>query len=164
MARRMTAETSRRSNAEAKLKALDKLAGVWEASDPSGNDAVEGHVVFEWMIGRRFMIQQVNLDGTKGLEIIGYDEASDTLRSHYFDSSGEILNYRYEFDGDRITVAIDMKGRKGRFTGTFAGDGNSYAGRWAWAHDGEELQFDARMTRVDETGLHDGHGDGRGKR
>lgn len=135
--------------ADAKLEALDKLVGVWEVSDPSGDDAIEGQLVFEWMVGRRFLIQQVNLHGMQGIEVIGYDEASDSLRSHYFDSSGQMITYRYELDDDRITVALDVKGRRGQFTGTFADDGNSFSGRWAWAHDGEELHFDACMTRIE---------------
>ena len=136
------------AKADAKLRSLDRLIGVWAVSDPHGDDTIEGHIVYEWLVGRRFLIQQVNLAGIKGLEVIGYDENSGTLRSHYFDSTGEVLQYRYELDGNRIAVAIDMEGRKGRFTGTFAEDGNSYRGSWALADDGEEFHFDALMTRI----------------
>lgn len=139
-----------RSTAEKRLKSLDKLAGVWEVTDPNNEDAVEGELVFEWMAGRRFMIQQVNLAGAKGLEIIGYDEASDTLRSHYFDSSGQIHRYGYEIVDDRIVVTMDMAVRKGRFTGTFASDGNSYSGCWVWGHNGDQMQYDRTMTRISE--------------
>lgn len=62
---------------------------------------------------------------------------------------GGILEYAYELEGDTLTVSIDMPRAKGKFVGTFAEDGNSVTGRWEWTQDGEEMAYDATMTRVD---------------
>jgi len=58
------------------LKRLDRLVGTWKASDPSGAGAIRGQVTFEWLEGGFFLRQHVDLGGSKGIEIIGYDEES----------------------------------------------------------------------------------------
>ncbi len=99
----------------------------------------------EW---RFFLMQHVGLGDSQGLEIIGYDEESKSFKSHYFGSTNTILEYVYSLKDDRLTVSIDMPGRKGQFIATFSDDGNSFTGRWDWMQDGVPMGYDATMTRI----------------
>ena len=129
------------------LKSLDKLVGKWQASDPSGAGAIDGQVTFEWMEGGNFLLQHVDFGDTKGIEIIGFDEESKSLKSHYFDGSGKILEYTYELHNDVLTVSIDMPRAKGQFIAKFSDDGNIYTGSWNWTQDGVKNSYDATMTK-----------------
>lgn len=126
------------------LKSLERLVGGWNVS---GQD-IEGQVIFEWMEGGFFLIQHVDLihDGRKikGMEIIGYDEESDALKSHYFGNSGGVLEYTWELDDDTLTIWFGEKGSPSVFSGTFSEDGNSNTGRWVWPGGG----YESTMTRV----------------
>jgi hypothetical protein len=73
------------------LGSLDVLVGTWVKSDPSG--AIDRRATFEWMEGGFFLMQHVDFGGTKGIEIIGYDEASESLKSHYFGNASSVLVY-----------------------------------------------------------------------
>jgi hypothetical protein len=83
---------------------------------------VDGRTTFEWMEGGFFLLQRVDFTGSKSIEVIGHDEESGSLKSHYFGNGGGILEYAYELEGDTLTVSIDMPRAKGRF-------GNALGGR-----------------------------------
>jgi hypothetical protein len=131
------------------LKSLDRLVGTWKASDPSGAEGVKGQVTFEWMEGGNFLMQHVNLGEAKGIEIIGYDEKSKSLKSHYFEgSTGKHLEYTYQLENDTLTVSIDMPQAKGQFIGKFNDDNNAYTGRWDWTQEGKKMGYEAKMTKT----------------
>ena len=131
------------------LKSLDRLVGTWKASDPSGADGVKGHTTFEWMEGGNFLIQRVDLGEVKGIEIIGYNEKSKSLQSHYFEgTTGKHLEYTYQLEDDTLTVSIDMPKAKGQFIGKFNDDNTEYKGRWDWVQDGKKMGYEATMTRT----------------
>jgi hypothetical protein len=115
------------------LKSLDKLVGTWKASDPSGAGAINGQTTFERMEGGHFLIQRVE---------------SESLKLHYFDNSGSILEYTYEVDDDTIAVLLDMPRAKRQFIGRFSDDGNTYTGGWEWTQDGVKMAYAATMTRA----------------
>ena len=90
------------------LKALDRLVGTWEVS----GDA-RGRVTYEWMEGGFFLLQLVDLEQygikMKGIEIIGHEQpfgagSGEEIRSRYYDSLGNTLDYVYELDGDTLTI------------------------------------------------------------
>jgi hypothetical protein len=126
------------------LKSLDRLVGAWEVS---GRD-IHGKVTFEWMEGGFFLVQHVDLDHGgikhKGIEYIGYDKESKALRSHYFDTTGSILEYTYELRDDTLTIWFGDVGSPARFTGKFSDDGNTNIGRWEWPGGG----YEATMTKA----------------
>jgi hypothetical protein len=126
------------------LESLDKLVGTWNVSGPD----IRGQITFEWMEGGLFLIQHVDLTrlGTrhKGIEYIGYDEDSEALRSHYFDSTGSILEYTYELRDDTLTIWFGDIGSQARFKGKFSDDGDTFTGRWEWPGGG----YDATGTRA----------------
>jgi hypothetical protein len=129
------------------LKSLERLVGTWKATDPSGAGAIAGEATFEWMEGGNFLLQHLDFGDSKGIEIIGFDEESKSLRSHYFDRSGKILEYTYELHNDTLTVSINMPRAKGQFISKFSDNGNTYTGRWNWIQDGVKKSYDAMMTK-----------------
>lgn len=70
------------------LRSLDRLVGAWDVSGPE----MGGRVTFEWMEGGFFLVQRVDLvhggSRVRGVEYIGYDGESRSLKSHYFGDSG----------------------------------------------------------------------------
>jgi hypothetical protein len=89
----------------AALRTLDRLVGAWSVSGPDG---LTGAVRYEWMDGGGFLVQHVDLhsagDHTRGVEYIGYHEASGELRSHFFSAGGEILEYTYRLEDDLLSI------------------------------------------------------------
>jgi hypothetical protein len=125
------------------LKSLDRLLGTWYVSGEA-----YGQVTFNWMEGGFFMVQDVDLIGTKGIEFIGYDAGSRTLRSHYFDINGQTLEYIYEVSETEHIVSIDMPGVKGKFKGKFSDGGKTITGNWKWVKEGKEMECQTTLTKV----------------
>jgi len=126
------------------LRTLEVLVGTWQVSGPGHH----GTVTYEWMPGGHFLIQHVNLvqddRTTTGVEYIGYDAGSGTLKSHYFGSTGDILEYVYEVTDRELTIWFGEPGSPARYRGTFDPDFTSATGAWAWPGGG----YDSTMTRV----------------
>ena len=131
----------------ATLRTLDRLVGTWSISGPG----LTGTVSYTWMEGGRFLVQQIDLvqDGqaNRGVEYIGYDQESGTLRSHFFGTGGEILEYTYELSGDTLTIWFGDQQSPAKFVGTFGPDGTTNAGAWQWPGGG----YESTMTRVEGT-------------
>lgn len=127
------------------LASLDRLVGTWTMS---GRDGVTGEVRYEWMEGGRFLMQHVDLrqpgEETRGVEYIGYDEESGELRSHFFGTGGEILEYTYRLGGDVLTIWFGDTDSPARFTGRFSEDGSTNEGAWQWPGGG----YASTMTRT----------------
>jgi hypothetical protein len=125
------------------LRQLDRMVGEWRASG-----GFHGVVAFEWMEGGFFLIQHVDAHGSgdqiKGTEYIGYDEDTQTLRSHYMDTRGANFTYTWQLDGDTIRIWFGEKDSDSYFKGRFAEDGESYAGAWHWPGGG----YEATLTRI----------------
>ncbi len=121
------------------LRQLDRLVGTWKASGPSLN----GIISFEWMEGGFFLIQSVDVHTPrrriKGVEYIGFDQDTQTLRSHYMDSNGSNFTYTWSIEGDAIWIWFGDQGSNNYFQGHFSDDGSSYAGRWQWPGGGYEV-------------------------
>ena len=131
------------------LKPLDRLVGTWKVSGPD----IDGHVTFEWMEGGFFLIQHVNFvhsgQKIKGMEIIGhlqpYGEApSPEIKSRFYDTIGNTLDYVYELEGDTLTIWGGEKGSPAYYRGTFSEDGNTNSGAWVYPGGG----YESTMTRV----------------
>jgi hypothetical protein len=118
------------------LRALDRLVGTWQITG-----GAEGQVTYEWMEGGYFLLQHVDLEQdsvrTKGIEIIGHErpfggEPSEDIKSRYYDSMGNTLDYVYEVDGDVLTIWGGEKGSPAFYRGTFSDDGNTMSGEWVY--------------------------------
>lgn len=118
------------------LKLLDRFVGTWEVHgrtlDAEADD-VHGRIAFEWLPGGFFLQQRVDLQFTgyrvEGLEVIGYEPATGTYPSTVYASMvGTPLPYRWELDGDELTITTDMLGAV--FHGRWSADGRSFSGGW----------------------------------
>lgn len=125
------------------LHKLDKLVGIWEVSGD-----VKGQVNFSWMEGGFFLVQFIDVEGTKGLEFIGFDEEAQTFRSHYFDGAGKVLQYTYQITDTDHIVTIDNPAVRGGFDGKYDNNGNTIAGCWHWIQNGEEFSYNTTLRRV----------------
>ena len=140
------------------LEPLDVLVGEWSmltsfAPDPA--NAPRARVTFEWLPGRRFLIQRWEIDypdAPDGIAIIGFDADRATLLQHYFDSRGVARVYEMSVDGKVWTLrrSAAPPDFSQRFTGTFDDEDNTIAGRWEISHDGStwEHDFDLTYTRL----------------
>jgi hypothetical protein len=143
---------------EGSLAALEPLVGEWrmvpefEGVPP---DAAGAPVSFEWLSGKRFLIQRWEVpvpEAPDGIAIIGADpEREGGYLQYYFDSRGVARVYRMSLeDGvwrlwrDRPDFSpLDFSQR---FTGTFGDDGETIAGAWEICHDGRTWELDFRLT------------------
>jgi hypothetical protein len=143
------------------LDALEPLIGEWDLvprfSLPMAEDAT-GRVVFEWMPGRRFLIErwEVSLpEAPDGIALIGPDESGEGYVQHYFDSRGVARVYRMGFaDGlwtlSRTTADFSPLDFSQRFTGRFSDDGSTIDGTWETSPDGTtwDKDFDLSYRRM----------------
>jgi hypothetical protein len=131
------------------LKSFDRLVGTWQLTGET-----QGEICFEWLDGGFFLLQHVDLDQngyhTKGVEIIGHerpfgaDEESLDIKSRYYDSTGNTLDYVYEMDGNTLTIWGGEKGSPAYCKAHFSDDGNTMTGAWIWPGGG----YTYRATRV----------------
>jgi hypothetical protein len=137
------------------IRRLEALLGEWsiEATFPSAPPSGPiGRVVFEWMVGERFLVERWAVDvpeAPDGLAIIGFDDDRELYLQHYFDSRGVARVYEMSL-GDRIwRLWRDAPGFSQRFAGAFSDDGDVIEGQWEISEDGERWRhdFDLRYTR-----------------
>lgn len=129
----------------AALHALDRLVGAWTVQ----GDGTGGTVRYEWFDNGAFLVQTVDIVGgdgeqTRGVEYIGYDPESGLLKSHYFGSTGEILEYTYDLSGDMLTIWFGGTDSPAKFVGTFDETGDINSGAWEWPGGG----YESTMIRV----------------
>jgi len=137
------------------LAALDRFVGEWTMGSslaPAGEDAPRAVTSFEWLTGRRFLVQRWEIDvpdAPDGIAVIGFDTEDGPLVQHYFDSRGVARVYTMTFTNgrwtlERIATAPDFSQR---FTGTFGPDGDTIDGVWELSHDrGATWETDFSLT------------------
>ena len=131
------------------MEGLNKLVGTWNVTG-----GAQGQVTYEWMEGGFFLIQHVDLEQEgqrlKGIEIIGHlrpfgAPPSEDIKSRYYDTMGNTLDYVYEVEGDTLTIWGGERGSPAYFKGRFSADGNTCAGEWVYPGGGG---YQSTMTRV----------------
>ena len=135
----------------ADLDTLEPLVGTWRVSGDTS-----GTVRFEWMEGRFFLLQHIELDHaegrTVGLEVIGHlrpyqAPMSADIRSRFYASQGDTLDYTYEVDGGVLTIWMGERGSPAYYRGEFTSHGNACHGRWVYPGGGG---YESNMVRVGE--------------
>jgi hypothetical protein len=132
------------------LKALEGLIGSWKVKgrEFGSEGKIYGQVSFEWMENGAFLIQKVDLNhngfNIKGFEYIGYDEESQSVKSRFFDTTGNLYEYVWELDGDSLTIWGGYAGSAAVFRGAFSSDNNRYSGHWEWPGGG----YESTMIRI----------------
>jgi hypothetical protein len=139
---------------------LQPLVGEWtmQVAFPDTPAMEGGRVVFDWMAGRRFLVERWEVpvpEAPDGLAIIGFDQIRGTFLQHYFDSRGIARVYAMSLENGvwklwRDTPDFTPLDFAQRYTGTFSDDGTIITGRWEIAHDGItwEHDFDLSYLRV----------------
>jgi hypothetical protein len=131
------------------LRSLERLVGTWEMSGEVG-----GRVTFEWMEGGYFLIQHVDLEQygqkIKGIEIIGHErsfgaEPSEEIKSRFYSSMGDTLDYVYELEGDTLTIWGGERDSPAYAKSKISEDGNTGSGEWVYPGGGG---YRFTMTRV----------------
>ncbi|WP_280232406.1 hypothetical protein [Nocardia cyriacigeorgica] len=131
------------------VKALDRLVGTWKVTG-----GAEGTVRYEWMPGRFFLHQHIDLtqygEPVTGVEIIGnlrpFGEPTSTdVYSRYYDSLGNTFDYVYELEGDTLTIWGGAKGSPAYYKGTFDAEGTTVTGAWVYPGGGG---YESTMTRI----------------
>lgn len=139
------------------LPDLEVFVGTWSMVPgfaPSSADAPRARTTWEWLPGKRFLIQRWEVDhpdAPDGIALIGAAESGSGYLQHYFDSRGVARRYDMSLAGgvwvlQRIAEDPDFSQR---FTGTLSEDRQRINGRWersdgaSWVHD-----FDLDYLRV----------------
>ncbi|WP_126579952.1 hypothetical protein [Tengunoibacter tsumagoiensis] len=130
------------------LKQLEKLVGPWELSGDTS-----GRIIYEWLEGGFFLLQHVDMEHAgnriKGLEVIGHlrpfgEEPDSDIKSRFYSSTGDTLDYVYELVHNTLIIWGGEKGSPAYFKGSFSEDGNSCTGAWVFPGGG----YRTTMTRV----------------
>jgi hypothetical protein len=126
------------------LRQLERLVGRWEV----GGSYLQGLLDYDWLEGGFFLIQRVDCRTPdrqiRGVEYIGFDEDTQTLRSHYMDIHGANFTYTWELEGDTLRIWFGERGSDNCFEGRFSDDGCSCSGAWRWPGGG----YAATLKRV----------------
>jgi hypothetical protein len=141
---------------------LTPLVGEWSmVAEFQGAPAADSgaRVVFEWMPGKRFLIQRWKLPGldplnapAAGIALIGADpESEGSFLQHYFDSRGAARIYKMSV-GDgvwklwRDSPDFSPLDFSQRYRGAFSNDGLTISGSWEICHDGTTWEHDFDLT------------------
>jgi len=92
--------------------------------------------VYEWVPGRFFVLHtaygRIGDIDAGGVEVIGYDETSDTYNTYFFDSAGNVIT-------EQLTVSDGVwtwQGETTRATSVFSDDGKTQTCRHERSDDG----------------------------
>lgn len=132
------------------LEGWQRLVGEWatEATHRAFPDTVvHGRSTFEWLEGRRFVIQRSHYDHPEIPDAIAITGITDgQLSMHYFDYRGVYRLYSAGLGEGTWRFWRDAPGFSQRFTGTFSDDGNTIRGRVELSYDGENWEDDLAIT------------------
>lgn len=142
--------------ASAALERLGVFVGEWgmEAQFPGvPPSGPQGRTVFEWMAGRRFLVQRWEVPhpaAPDGMAVIGFDHAPDAYVQHYFDSRGVARVYSMTFDNGVWRLLRDKADFSPldfcqRFTAQFSADDNTIRGTWEASSDGRNWTHDFEL-------------------
>jgi hypothetical protein len=142
--------------ASAALDELQALVGEWsmEARFPGGPPSgPQGRTVFEWLPGRRFLIQRWEVphpEAPDGLAIIGSDPEREAYVQHYYDSRGVARVYAMTFDGGVWTLSRDTPDLSPldfcqRFSAQLDPGGAEIRGSWEISSDGTGWRHDFEL-------------------
>ena len=137
------------------MRRLEPLIGEWsmEAAFPGAAPLGGASAVFEWILGRRFVVQRTSLpdpNAPDAFMLISADQPSG-YKQHYFDARGVVRLYEMTFtDGEwnllRERPDFSPLDFSQRFVGTFSKDGNTIEGRWEQRSGDTDWRLDFGLT------------------
>ena len=130
-------ETSEAPQPDPAMRRLDRLVGRWSMEGNligSDETTIRGETSFRLLPGGFFLEQSVQIDfgglQIDSLEVIGYDPESQTFPSTvYSNFSPEPLPYRWDVQGDSVTISVSYGPLDSTFTGSWREDG-TFSGGW----------------------------------
>lgn len=143
------------------LKRLDRLVGTWTMKGHLVNSDVENifaKATFQWLEGGFFLQQDVEIDfigmlQIKSRELIGYDATTKAFASNVYSNLSPVpLPYKWDLQGDKLTIAVSYGALDASFRGTFSKDGKSFSGGWRpnpGADESVNVPYDLAGTRVE---------------
>jgi hypothetical protein len=119
------------------LKRLDRLVGRWSMEGHlvgSDETNIRGETTFRWLPGGFFLEQRAQIDfmGTQieALELIGYDPETETFPSTVYSNFAPTpLPYKWDLQGDDVTITVAYSSLDATFTGSWREDG-TFSGGW----------------------------------
>jgi hypothetical protein len=119
------------------LRRLDRLVGRWSMEGHlvgSEEMNIKGETTFRWLPGDFFLEQRARIDfiglQIESLELIGYDPETKTFPSTvYSNFSPDPLPYKWDVEGDSVTITVSYGPLDATFTGSWR-DGGTFSGGW----------------------------------
>jgi hypothetical protein len=119
------------------LKRLERFTGCWSMEGHlvgSDETTIRGKASYRWLPGGFFLEQHVELDfmglQIDSLELVGYDPETDTFPSTVFSNlSPAPLPYRWDVQGDDVTITVSYGPLDSTFNGSWREDG-TFSGGW----------------------------------
>jgi Protein of unknown function (DUF1579) len=119
------------------LRHLDRFVGRWSMEgNLVGSDEknIKGETTFRWLPGGFFLEQRMQLNfmglEIESLELIGYDPETETFPSTVLSNlSPAPLPYRWDVQGDSVTITVSYAPLDATFTGSWREDG-TFSGSW----------------------------------
>ena len=142
------------------LERLDRLVGTWALKGHllgSDEENIPGQITFQWLEGGFFLQQDAEIAfagmfRVKARELIGYDAETGTFASYvYSNFSPTPLPYKWDLQGDTLTISVSYPPLDATFTGEFNDDGESFSGGWRPNPGADEtinIPYDVSGTRV----------------
>jgi hypothetical protein len=143
------------------LRALDPLVGTWSMKGhtlDSDDENITGRATYRWLDGGFFLQQDIELDfagalQVKSHELVGHDPETGGFSSLVFSNvSPTPLPYRWEVQGNTVTISVSHGPLDATFRGEFSEDGNTFSGGWRpnpGADEAVNVPYDIAGTRVD---------------
>ena len=133
------------------LEEMDRLVGEWtlEAVPPGGRPW-PGRALssIHWHESGAHLVERTSTDLTEAPEatkIMGCDAANGTYFQLYSDDRGVCRVYEMSIADAEWRLWRTGAPFRQRFIGTIASDGNTIAGRWEKAEDGENFELDFEL-------------------
>jgi hypothetical protein len=142
------------------LQRLDRMVGTWSMKGHflgSDEENIVGQATYRWLEGGHFLQQDIDLDlggivHVKSHELIGYDQETGAFSSLVFSNlSPTPLPYKWQLEGDTLTITVSYGPLDATFTGKFSEDGNSFAGGWRpnpGADESVNIPYDIAGSRI----------------
>jgi hypothetical protein len=131
---------------------LEALVGEWtmEARPPGGPPwPGEARVSFAWLEGAPILVERWHVDlpeAPDGIAVIGCDGKNGTYYQLYTDERDVQRIYAMSLEDGVWKMWRDGEPFSQRFTGKFSDDGDTIAGRFEIAEDGENWRTDFDVT------------------
>ena len=126
------------------------LVGTWalDATHPMlPGEEIRGEMTFEWLDGRRLLIQRSHCEHPKIPDAIAIFGVIDgQLSMHYFDSRGVHRIFAVSLSEGTLRYARDAPGFSQRVTLTVSDDRDTIAGQGELSRDGTSWQDDLAIT------------------